>query len=84
MIQVYTKPDCSYCDAAKRLLNERGVPFNEIRIGVDVIREEVVDMFPNHKTVPIIVEDGGVIGGYQQLNEYLNTRGDEEGQLILG
>ena len=84
LIQVYTKENCSYCDAAKRLLNQKGIPFNEIRIGVDVVREEVVNMFPNHKTVPIIVDDGGVIGGYQQLAEYVDNTQKETGDLLLG
>lgn len=84
MIQVYTKENCSYCESAKRFLNQKGIPFNEIKVGVDVVREEVVSMFPNQKTMPIIVDDGGVVGGYTQLVEYVNTRETDSGELLLG
>ena len=34
-ITVYTGPMCSYCDAAKRLLNKKNIPFKEINIALE-------------------------------------------------
>ena len=34
-ITVYMGPMCSYCDAAKRLLNKKNIPFKEINIALE-------------------------------------------------
>jgi thioredoxin reductase (NADPH) len=70
-IEVYTKPDCIYCNRAKALLAEKNFEYTQYMIGKDVTREEVVAKFPNARTVPIIVVDEVWIGGYDQLNEMI-------------
>ena len=34
-ITVYMGPMCSYCDAAKRFLNKKNIPYNEINIALE-------------------------------------------------
>ena len=50
--------------------------FIERKIGVDVTREQLLEIAPHARTVPQIVIDGTVIGGYDQLAKYL--KGSEE------
>ena len=34
-VTVYMGPMCGYCDAAKRLLNKKKIPYKEINIAID-------------------------------------------------
>ena len=68
MITVYGKEGCSYCTRAKLHLDSIGVEYIEKLLNRDFSRETFLDIYPNAKTFPQIVEeDGTVIGGYDQL-----------------
>jgi glutaredoxin 3 len=67
MNKVYSKDNCPYCVKAKNLLNARGIEFTEIKIGVDITRDEFLETFPNARTVPQIILDGEHVGGYDAL-----------------
>lgn len=54
-ITLYTKDDCSACDKSKKWLAEANIKFQEIKIGADIDRETIRKMFPDQKTVPIVV-----------------------------
>lgn len=71
---VYTKEQCSQCEAAKNLLRTHNVEFNEIRIGPDIDRHLVLVMFPGVKMVPIIVDPDNKISKpeLQQLANYVH------------
>jgi glutaredoxin 3 len=71
-IVIYTKDNCPYCDQAKTLFRMRDQRFQEMKIGVDVTREEFIDTFPEVRTVPFIIIDGEQVGGYDRLIEYYN------------
>ena len=66
-IQVWTKPDCVYCELAKQLLDEHNAKYEEKIIGVTVNRQDLLDILPEAKTVPQIFVDGKAIGGYNEL-----------------
>jgi glutaredoxin 3 len=74
-VTVYTKDLCGYCDAAKDLLTRMRVPFNEAKIGTDVTRDELLEVAPGAKTVPQIVIQHKVIGGYDDLCAYIENTG---------
>ena len=67
-IVVYTKSDCPACINAKHLLNKNDYQFTEKTIGENITREEVMSLFPHVRTVPIIVIDNKVIGGFKELD----------------
>lgn len=71
MIEVYSKENCAYCLAAKNTLRRKNVQFKDILIGRDITREDVQEKFPQMKSTPIIVHDGKVIGGSDNLVEYI-------------
>jgi glutaredoxin len=66
-VVIYTKPDCTYCGRAKKLLSIQDIPYDEIIIGQDITREEFLDLIPTAKTVPQIIIDKVLIGGYNEL-----------------
>lgn len=64
-ITLYTRPDCPYCDAARRYLEERGDPYEERDISVDADAErDVVGITGGPLSVPITVEDGDIRVGF--------------------
>lgn len=80
MFTIYSKPHCTYCDQAKALLNSRGISFDEKIIDVGqpkvegkeyVTVAQLKEVVPTATTVPQILEDGVLIGGFTQLKAKL-------------
>lgn len=70
-IEIYSKPSCIWCSRAKDFLDKKAFGYRDYLIGSNISREEVIEMFPQARTVPIIVVDGVWIGGYDQLVDLL-------------
>ena len=66
-IEVYTTPSCGYCVRAKRLLQERGLAYEEFDVAIDDELRESVMQRSGRRTVPQIFIDGKSIGGYEEL-----------------
>lgn len=79
-ILVYTKDDCPYCTYAKNLLAEKGMAYQENKLGTGILREEFMSIFPDVKSLPLIIINGQKIGGYTDLVEYINR---EQSQTFL-
>lgn len=73
MNQIYSKPNCPFCDMAKDTFKNMGVHFDEYVVGSDLTREEFFEKFPGRTTVPQIVVGGQHIGGYDNLTEWMKT-----------
>lgn len=71
---VWTKYHCPYCDQAKALLKQKGIPFEERKIGDGYTKEELLESVPGARTVPQIFLDDQLIGGFTELREHLRTR----------
>jgi glutaredoxin len=71
-IAVYTKTGCPSCVKAKNLLSNRELSYDEVEIGKDIAREEFMSLFPGVMTAPFIIIDGVKVGGYEQLERYIN------------
>ena len=71
---IFTKRQCPSCVKAKSLLSLRGISYNETIIGEDVLREQFIEMYPDQKTVPLIIMEGQKINGYERLVEYLDSK----------
>ena len=72
MYTIYSKPNCGVCLQAKQLLEMEELPFEYLQLGKHYSLQEFMEMFPNARTFPMIVKDGEIIGGYNDLIEYLN------------
>lgn len=68
---VYSKYHCPYCDQAKALLQSKGIPFEERKIGDGYSKEDLLEAVPNARTVPQIFIDDKLIGGFTELKEHL-------------
>ncbi len=67
-VALYTWRSCSYCIAAKRLLQQKGVVFSEYAIdGDNAAREVMMQRAGGRRSVPQIFIDGAHIGGYMDL-----------------
>ena len=68
-ITIYSSLICSYCIAAKKILTNEGLNFNEIIIDDKPdLREEMIKRAHGKHTVPQIFFDDESIGGYDQLS----------------
>ena len=68
-VEIYTSPFCGYCFRAKRLLDAKGVSFEEFDVMMDQTkREEMVERAGGRSTVPQIFIDGRHIGGCDELH----------------
>ena len=66
-IVIYTTPSCPFCVRAKRLLDARGIPYDEIDASDDAaLRADLVKR-TGRRTVPQIFIDGESIGGFEEL-----------------
>ena len=68
---VWSKYHCPYCDQAKALLKQRGIAFEEKKIGDGYTREELLEAVPDARTVPQIFVDEQLIGGFTELKTFL-------------
>jgi glutaredoxin 3 len=69
-VEIYTKFGCPYCARAMRLLDEKGVRYDEYEINsTPGKRAEMLERAPGRTTVPQIFIDGRHIGGSDDLAE---------------
>lgn len=68
---VYTKPGCPSCEQVKAYLRSRNVQFDEMVLGYDVTREQLLEVVPGAKTVPQVLIDGLAVGGYESTVQFL-------------
>jgi glutaredoxin 3 len=66
-IEMYTTAWCGYCVRAKTLLEDRGLPYEEIRLDGDPAFRATLLELTGRWTVPQILIDGRPIGGYSEL-----------------
>ena len=71
---VWSKYHCPYCDQTKALLKQKGIEFEERKIGDGYTREELLEAVPTARTVPQIFLDGNHIGGFTELKVYLDGK----------
>jgi len=67
-VEIYTKFGCGYCARAKRLLDQKGVAYEEhdITLGGEK-RQEMMQRVPHARTVPQIFIGDTHVGGSDDL-----------------
>ncbi len=68
---VWSKNQCPYCDQAKALLTQRGIEFEEKKIGGGYTKEDLLEAVPTARTVPQIFLDEEYVGGFTELKTRL-------------
>ncbi len=73
-VEIYTKAFCGYCARAKRLLDDKGVAYEETDITMGgPKRAEMIERAGGRMTVPQIFIDGASVGGSDDLAEAERT-----------
>ena len=67
---VWSKYQCPYCDQAKALLTQKGIAYEEKKIGDGYTKEDLLEAVPTARTVPQIFLDDSLIGGFTELKAY--------------
>ncbi len=76
-VTIYTKDACPYCIAAKSLLKDRAIPYEEIKISTsDSDAFQALQKRSGMRTVPQIFFGDKLIGGFDSLSKL-----DSEDQL---
>jgi glutaredoxin 3 len=76
-IEIYTRPGCGYCSAAKSLLTRKNAAFTELDVATDAtLREKMWDRAGAGTTFPQIFIGQAHVGGCDELYAL-----DREGKL---
>nr|WP_170541205.1 glutaredoxin 3 [Ruegeria arenilitoris] len=69
-VVIYTSPLCGFCHAAKRLLNQKGVAYEEVDVLMNPKRKpEMIQRAGGRRTVPQIFIGDTHVGGCDDLYE---------------
>tara|TARA_B100002019_G_scaffold12071_1_gene9719 strand:- start:1860 stop:2090 length:231 start_codon:yes stop_codon:yes gene_type:complete len=71
-VEIYSKPQCPYCDMAKALAEREEHDLTVKMLDVDFDREVLMETFPGARTFPQIIVDGNKIGGYQEFKKLVD------------
>ena len=76
-IEIYSKPNCTYCVKAKNLVKTLGFEYKEKMFGKDFkTPDELFEAVGKQvRTMPQIIIDDKHIGGYNELVEYFADKG---------
>ncbi|ODT68116.1 MAG: glutaredoxin 3 [Pelagibacterium sp. SCN 63-23] len=66
-VEIYTTPTCPYCHAAKALLADKGVAYEEITVLDPQLREAMTQRAHGRRTVPQIFIGEMHVGGYDDM-----------------
>ncbi len=66
-VEIYTTSWCPYCTAAKALLEERGVAYDEFDADVGEVRAAMIQRAHGRRTVPQIFIGDVHVGGYDDM-----------------
>ena len=76
-IEIYTRPGCGYCTAAKSLLTRKNAAFTEFNVAIDpTLRAQMWDRAGAGSTFPQIFIGATHVGGCDELYAL-----DREGRL---
>jgi glutaredoxin 3 len=76
LVRIYVKEWCTHCAAAKRLLAEKGIRYEEIDVEQSPERRaEMMRLADGRKTIPQIFFGDRYVGGYEDLCEIDRSQG---------
>jgi glutaredoxin 3 len=82
-IEIYTRPGCGYCTAAKQLLTRKNAAFTELSVAIDADhRQQMYDRAGDGSTFPQIFIGQTHVGGCNEL--YALDRAGKLDALLAG
>tara|TARA_Y100001935_G_C17293264_1_gene504668 strand:+ start:1109 stop:1333 length:225 start_codon:yes stop_codon:yes gene_type:complete len=74
MYKIYSTKSCGYCVRAKSLLTANNLPFEEVYVDESAENfDEMRNVAPNMRTVPVITLNGSLVGGFYELKEKVDA-----------
>ena len=67
MIEIWSKPQCPFCDKAESLCKQKNFEYKKYMLDVDFTREDLFEKFPSARTFPQITVNGELVGGYTEF-----------------
>lgn len=77
-IKVYTTSNCSYCTRVKRMLQARGLPYEEIDLARDIDARIGLARLTGMMTFPQVLIDDQLVGGFNETEAALRSGRLEE------
>tara|TARA_B110001454_G_scaffold212094_1_gene228493 strand:+ start:159 stop:398 length:240 start_codon:yes stop_codon:yes gene_type:complete len=75
-VSIYSKPNCVFCDKAKMKLQKHNPKI--YMLDMDYNRNDFFKKFPQAKTFPQIIINNENVGGYYELNKWLEKNSFNE------
>lgn len=70
-VTLITREGCAFCVRGKKVLAEADIPYTEIEVGKDILREEVLTKYPGAKLLPLFILNGIHKGSYDELYDWV-------------
>jgi glutaredoxin len=70
-VVIWSKYNCGQCEQAKSVLGQRGIPFEERKIGDGYTKEDLLEAVPSARSVPQIFINDQLVGGLTELKKYI-------------
>lgn len=67
---IYSKENCAACEEAKAILHMKNIGYVVRKIGRDISLAQFLEIFPDAKTVPQIMNGNEYLGGIRELKRY--------------
>ena len=75
-VEIYSKSNCLYCDKAKNYFTQNNISYVEHNVEVPEVFDTLMNRNPNARTMPQIFIDNELIGGYTDLEVWLQNNKD--------
>ena len=82
-VKILTSPTCSYCHAAKNLLQQQSIAYQEVDLLKDGEQAQQLLTQSGQRTVPQIFIDEKSIGGYTELSQLISHSEFDVNQLPI-
>ena len=83
MYTIFSKDNCKWCVLAKKLMKKNNMTFEERNVPYNVSKEEFLELieeYDTRPTVPKIFKGKELIGGYEDLVDYIDNHQDGIGE----
>jgi glutaredoxin 3 len=72
-VTILTSPDCNYCHAAKNLLQQQDINYQEVDLLKDGEQAQQLLLRSGQRTVPQIFINEEPIGGFTELSQLIRS-----------
>lgn len=63
-LQIYSTVTCPWCDKAKAWMKSEGIPYEEIDVTTDEVKQQELIALTHQRTVPVLVHRGEFVIGF--------------------